>query len=118
MRWIFSGSDRIINEPEVFRELFQELPPRGVGLGFGHRPEQVNQFAPLVARQLADQVGDTSRTLTASSESICSSSLPSMNHRTSTKASAKAWVRDEDTGMKAVSPQVTAAESGHPTTHH
>jgi hypothetical protein len=32
--------------------------------------------------------------LTASSGSICSSSLPSMNHRTSIRASPKARVRD------------------------
>ncbi|MET8331815.1 hypothetical protein [Streptomyces sp. NPDC005181] len=41
-----------------------------------------------------------------------------MNHRTSTRASAKARVRDEYTGIKADSQQVTATESGHPTTHH
>ncbi|SCF84440.1 hypothetical protein [Streptomyces sp. Ncost-T10-10d] len=52
-------SDHIIKEPEAVREPFQELPPNGVGLGFSHRPEQVDQFAPLVARQLDDQAGDT-----------------------------------------------------------
>ncbi|MFI9780803.1 hypothetical protein ACIHCV_40150 [Streptomyces sp. NPDC051956] len=41
-----------------------------------------------------------------------------MNLRTSTKASARAWLSDEYTGIKADSQQVTAAQSGHPTAHH
>ncbi|MFE4924457.1 hypothetical protein [Streptomyces sp. NPDC056661] len=41
-----------------------------------------------------------------------------MNLRTSTKASARVWVSDEYPGIKADSKQVTAAESGYPTTHH
>ncbi|MCX4502170.1 hypothetical protein OG944_04130 [Streptomyces anulatus] len=56
-----------------------------------------------------------STTLTASSGSICSSSLPSTNHRTSIKALAKAWVRDEYKGIKADSQQVAAAKFGVPT---
>ncbi|WP_405754233.1 hypothetical protein [Streptomyces sp. NBC_00073] len=40
------------------------------------------------------------------------------DHRTSTKASAKARVRDQYTDVKADTQQVTAAESGHPTTTH
>lgn len=51
-------SDRIIKNPEALRQPFQELPPRRVGLRFSHRPERADQLVPLVARQLADQVGD------------------------------------------------------------
>ncbi len=47
-------SGHIIKEPKAFREPFKELSPSGVGLGFSHRPEQVDQIAPLVARQCAD----------------------------------------------------------------
>lgn len=102
---VMRRSDRIINES-------------GVGLGFGHRPEQVDQFAPLVARQLADQVSDALQDFdgVVRIHLIVFTALDEPQDVDQSLGQGVGQRRVH--GHQGDSQQVTAAESGHPTTTH